>query len=103
MTEKPASSTPPNPKPTEPWRVERMVQPVPAHLGEDARFSPWLVVAAVAAFVVIGTVLLFLSQAPATPPVSSGSSIVNTEATPTRRITVIRITATAAGTDTATA
>ncbi len=90
---------PPRDKPTEPWRVERMVQHVPGHLGEESRLSPWLFVAAIAVVVIVGVLLLLLTQIPSTPPVSSG-----TQATiaPTKHVTIIRITATPEPTQTAT-
>lgn len=75
-----------------------MVQPVPNHLGEDSRFSPWLVVVAVAVVVVVGILLLFFSQTPSAAPVSTAP-----EVTPTKRPAVTRIiTATPENTETPT-
>lgn len=54
----------PRNKPPEPWRIERMVQRVPAHLGEENGFSPWLVVGAVAVVALVGGLLLFFSGLP---------------------------------------
>ncbi len=59
----PPSNRPRN-KPPEPWRIERMVQRVPAHLGEENTFSPWLVVGAVAVVVLVAGLLLFFSGIP---------------------------------------
>ncbi len=102
MTLNKTPNPPPRGKPTEPWRVERMVQPVPGHLGEEARFSPWLIVAAVAVIVIIGAVLLLLTQLPSSPEpqpaVAPATSIA-----PTKRVTVIKITATPEATFTPTA
>lgn len=78
-------------KPPEPWRIERMVQRVPAHLDEDNTFSPWLVVGAVAVVALVGGLLLFFSGLP-----SSGAAAPTPEArtrTP-RPTTVIVVTAT---------
>ncbi len=54
----------PRNKPPEPWRIERMVQRVPAHLGEESSFSPWLIVGAVAVVVLVAGLLLFFSGIP---------------------------------------
>lgn len=54
----------PRNKPPEPWRIERMVQRVPAHLGEENSFSPWLVVGAVAVVALVAGLLLFFSGIP---------------------------------------
>lgn len=89
MAENPTPNRAPRTKPTEPWRIERMVQRVPGHLGEDSRFSPWLVVGAVAVIVVVGAMLLFFSNLPA-----GGTSPSNTTLTPRARTTIIRVTAT---------
>jgi len=62
-----SSNRPPNRprnKPPEPWRIERMVQRVPAHLGEENNFSPWLVVGAVAVVALVAGLLLFFSGIP---------------------------------------
>src|SRR5581483_1552352 len=80
-------------KPPEPWRIERMVQRVPAHLGEESSFSPWLVVGAVAVVAFVGGLLLFFSGLPnnsAAPAVSTGSARTRTP----RPTQVIVITAT---------
>ncbi|MGB8644147.1 MAG: LysM peptidoglycan-binding domain-containing protein [Anaerolineae bacterium] len=92
MTLNKTPNQPPRGKPTEPWRVERMVQRVPGHLDEESRFSPWLIVALVAIVVIIGIILLLLTQTPGTTPAASGPQA--TAAAPTRRVTIIRITAT---------
>jgi LysM repeat protein len=75
-----------------------MVKPVPGHLGEDSRFSPWLVVAAAAAVVLVGLVLLFVTQTPGAAPVSSAPEITATSRPPVTRV----ITATPANTLTST-
>ncbi len=54
----------PRNKPPEPWRIERMVQRVPAHLGEESNFSPWLVVGAVAVVALVAGLLLMFSGLP---------------------------------------
>ncbi|MBI4670641.1 MAG: LysM peptidoglycan-binding domain-containing protein [Chloroflexi bacterium] len=54
----------PRNKPPEPWRIERMVQRVPAHLGEENNFSPWLVVGAVAVVALVAGLWLFFSGLP---------------------------------------
>ncbi len=88
----------PRGKPTEAWRVERMVQRVPGHLGEESRFSPWLVVAAVAVVVLVGALLLFFTQWPD----SSGAAATSMTATPRARAPITRIvTATPGNTQTA--
>ncbi len=75
-----------------------MVQRVPGHLGEESRFSPWLVVAAVAVTVLVGVLLLFFAQFPAI-----GSAGANPTATPRARTPITRIiTATPANTPTST-
>lgn len=96
MAETPTPNREPHPKPTEPWRIERMVQRVPGHLGEESRFSPWLVVAAVAVVVIVGAMLLFFSNFSA----SGVSPAPLTTITPRSRTTVIRVTATPASTST---
>lgn len=60
---RPPTNRPRN-KPPEPWRIERMVQRVPAHLGEENSFSPWLVVGAVAVVALVAGLLLFFSGFP---------------------------------------
>lgn len=84
----------PRNKPPEPWRIERMVQRVPAHLGEENNFSPWLVVGAVAVVALVAGLLLFFSGI---PQGLSGSVVT----TPTRTrlpraTTIIAVTATPA-------
>jgi LysM repeat protein len=95
MAENRTPNRAPRAKPTEPWRIERMVQRVPGHLGEESRFSPWLVVAAVAVIVLVGAMLLFFSNFSA-----SGVAPVGTTVTPRARTTVIRVTATPPNTST---
>jgi LysM repeat protein len=89
MAENPSPNRAPNTKPTEPWRIERMVQRVPGHLGEESRFSPWLVVGAVAVVIIVGALLLFFSNFSA-----GGVAPPSTTITPRARTTIIRITAT---------
>ena len=60
---RPPSNRPRN-KPPEPWRIERMVQRVPSHLGEENSFSPWLIVGAVAVVALVAGLLLFFSGIP---------------------------------------
>lgn len=54
----------PRNKPPEPWRIERMVQRVPAHLGEESSFSPWLVVGAIGVIALVAGLLVFLGGFP---------------------------------------
>lgn len=54
----------PRNKPPEPWRIERMVQRVPAHIGEENSFSPWLVVGAVGVIALVAGLLVFLGGLP---------------------------------------
>jgi LysM repeat protein len=70
--------------------VERMVQPVPGHLGEQSRLSPWLVVVAVGVVALVGALLLLFTQFPG----SGFNGGASTTATPRPRTTIIRITAT---------
>ncbi len=59
---RPTPPPPPRPKHTEPWRHERLVQRVPAHLGEtmgDA-LPPWLVLTGLALLVVIIGIVAFI-------------------------------------------
>lgn len=53
---------PPRPKQTEPWRHERMVQRVPAHLGETFgdTLPPWLVLTGLAVLVVVIGIVAFI-------------------------------------------
>lgn len=79
-------------KPPEPWRIERMVQRVPAHLDEDSSFSPWLVVGAVAVVALVGGLLLFFSGLPTSAVIAPTAEGGRTR-TP-RATTVIVVTAT---------
>jgi LysM repeat protein len=97
MAETPSPNRGPQSKPTEPWRIERMVQRVPGHLGEESRHSPWLVVVAVAVVVIVGALLLFFSNFSA-----GGILPPPTTLTPKPRTTVIRVTATPENTATPT-
>lgn len=65
----PDRQTPPPSRPgrTEPWRIERMVQRVPAHLGETTRepVSPWIVIAGMVLLVMVSCgVLVILLNVP---------------------------------------
>ena len=85
-------STPPPPsRPgrSEPWRHERMVQRVPAHLGEMANDSlpPWIVIAGIVSLiVVVGIVAFVLLGGPARLGVSGAAT------TPTRTRTPSAVT-----------
>lgn len=79
-------------KPPEPWRIERMVQRVPAHIGEETNFSPWLVVGAVAVVVLVFGLLLFFSGIPENIGVPVPTSLLKSR-TP-RPTVVVVITAT---------
>ncbi len=52
----------PRPEHNEPWRVERMVQRVPAHLGETTNepVSAWLVIAGIVLLAVVSCGVLFI-------------------------------------------
>ncbi len=82
----------PRNKPPEPWRIERMVQRVPAHLGEETSFSPWLVVGAVAVVAIVAGLLLFFSGIPS--PIASAVPTTVTRTRTPRPTTVIVVTAT---------
>ncbi len=65
----PDRQTPPPSRPgrTEPWRIERMVQRVPAHLGESTRepVSPWIVIAGMILLIMVSCgVLVILLNVP---------------------------------------
>lgn len=50
-------------KGVDPWRVERMVQRVPGHIGEESAISPWLLIGAIVGIILVGCALLFFSGA----------------------------------------
>lgn len=56
------STPPPRPKHTEPWRHERLVQRVPAHLGETMgdTVPPWMIVVGLAMLVVVIGIVAFI-------------------------------------------
>lgn len=83
----------PRNKPPEPWRIERMVQRVPAHLGEGNSFSPWLVVGAVAVVALVAGLWLFFSGLPQDFAAGTGPTPQTRTRTP-RPTTLIVITAT---------
>lgn len=59
----PDRPTPPSrPGRSEPWRIERMVQHVPPHLGETTRqpVSPWIVIAGAVLLIVVSCGVLFV-------------------------------------------
>jgi LysM repeat protein len=60
--ERPPTPPPSRPGRSEPWRVERMVQRVPAHLGETTResVSPWLMIAGVVLLLVVACAVIFI-------------------------------------------
>ncbi len=93
-----ASSLPPNGparKPTEPWRVERMVQRVPGHIDEGSRFSPWLIVAAIVVIVLVGSLLLIFSGITGSGVATGTTQNTRTpRAVTTTTTTTIRVTAT---------
>ncbi|MDZ7378510.1 MAG: LysM peptidoglycan-binding domain-containing protein [candidate division KSB1 bacterium] len=68
-----------------------MVQRVPAHLGENENFSPWLVVGAVAVIVLVGGLLLFFSGL--ANPTDMAAPVATRTRAP-RATTVIIVTAT---------
>lgn len=69
-----------------------MVQKVPAHLGEESSFSPWLVVAAVAVVVLVAGLVLFFSGVPI--PIASAVPTAATRTRAPRTPTVVMVTAT---------
>lgn len=83
----------PRNKPPEPWRIERMVQRVPAHLGEESNFSPWLVVGAIGVIALVAGLLVFLGGFPSlsiAPPVPTAETRTRTP----RPATAVVVTAT---------
>lgn len=62
MTPDRPTSPPSRPGRTEPWRIERMVQRVPAHLGETTRepVSPWIVIAGLVLLILVSCGVLFV-------------------------------------------
>jgi LysM repeat protein len=82
----------PRNKPPEPWRIERMVQRVPAHIGEENSFSPWLVVGAVAVIALVAGLLLFFSGIPS--QIAGSVETPQTRTRAPRTATQIVITAT---------
>src|SRR5919202_4279919 len=72
MAERRNPNRPMRGKPTEPWRIERMVQRVPGHINEESRFSPWLVLGAIGIVILVGALLLFFNRFP--PPSVAGGS-----------------------------
>lgn len=65
----PDRQTPPTARPgrTEPWRIERMVQRVPAHLGETTPqpVSPWIVIGGIILLIMVSCgVLVILLNVP---------------------------------------
>lgn len=97
MPERPPSE-PSQGKPPDPWRIERMVQRVPAHLGEGSTFSPWLVVGAVAVLALVGGLLLWFSGLPST----SEAPLPGVTRTRTPRPTVVIVVTATPVADTAT-
>jgi len=106
-------STPPPSRPgrDDPWRKQRMVQRVPAHLDEATGSPPWLVIAGVALVIIIACTLIFFAlggtsrltafgfgstatptrtRTPASAPVTIIPVILNT-ATPTAGPTAVSI------------
>ncbi len=84
----------PRNKPPEPWRIERMVQRVPAHLGEESSFSPWLVVAAVGVVAIVAGLLVFLGGFPNLGVTPAVVPTAETRTRTPRPTTVIIVTAT---------
>lgn len=69
-----------------------MVQKVPAHLGEETNFSPWLVVAAVAVVALVAGLVLFFSGLP--NPIASAVPTSVTRTRAPRTPTAVIVTAT---------
>lgn len=90
---RPPSNRPRN-KPPEPWRIERMVQRVPAHLGEENSFSPWLVVGAVAVVAIVAGLLVFLGGFPNLGFTPAAAPTAATRTRTPRPTNVIVVTAT---------
>lgn len=83
----------PRNKPPEPWRIERMVQRVPAHLGEESSFSPWLVVGAIGVIALVAGLLVFLGGFPVNLGAPAAATSVTRTRTPRPASTVV-VTAT---------
>ena len=58
-----SSSIPPPSRPgrDDPWRKQRMVQRVPAHLGETTESAPWLIIGGVVVVIIIACALIFFA------------------------------------------
>jgi len=94
----------PNPPPpsrpgrSEPWRVERMVQRVPAHLGETTRevVSPWIMVAGVALLILVVCAVLFILLGGGTRlglgATSATATPTRSPRTPTPAVTILPVT-----------
>jgi LysM repeat protein len=80
--ERPSPPPPSRPGPAEPWRKERLVQRVPAHLGETTReaVSPWIMIAGVIILLVVVCAVIFMLLG-GTSRLGLG---VSTTSTPTR-------------------
>jgi LysM repeat protein len=80
--ERPSPPPPSRPGPAEPWRKERLVQRVPAHLGETTRevVSPWIMIGGVIILLVIACAVIFMLLG-GTSRLGLG---ISTTATPTR-------------------
>src|SRR5512142_2429143 len=91
----PETPTPPPSRPgrTEPWRIERMVQRVPAHLGENTAepVSPWVVIAGIVLLALVSCgVLAFLLNVP--DRLGAFGAAVQPSRTPTLRLVTPAVT-----------
>ncbi len=91
----PETPTPPPSRPgrTEPWRIERMVQRVPAHLGENTAepVSPWMVIAGIVLLALISCgVLAFVFNLP--DRLGTLGASVQVTRTPTLRVVTPAVT-----------
>ncbi len=87
--ERPTPPPPSRPGRSETWRHERLVQRVPAHLGETTRDTvpPWIMVAGVALLIVVVCAALFILLGGGTRLGFGGASSSPTPTRPSRTLT----------------
>ena len=90
--------TPPPSRPggrNEPWRVQRMVQRVPPHVGETPgeSISPWLIIAGISiVLILVCAVIFFLMNGPARIGIGGPASTPTRGRTLTPGVTIIPVT-----------